>query len=161
MARNLVWLARAAYPKRKLIVWAASLHLMRNPATVQPLQGLPADYYRDMVTMGHEVWKALGRETYTLAFVAAEGEAGTPWGKPWKLDPVQPGSLEGMLLRAGHKNALVDFRRLDESGSWLRQKLTARPLGHRDMAADWTKVFDGVVFTRTMFPSTLTKRGKK
>src|SRR5262249_22192556 len=78
MARNLVWLAREAYPKRKLIVWAASFHLMRNPATVQPLRGLPADYYRDVVTMGHEVWKALGRETYTLAFVAAEGEAGTP-----------------------------------------------------------------------------------
>jgi erythromycin esterase len=161
MAKNLVWLAREAYPKRKIIVWAASMHLMRNPATVQPLKGLPADYYRDVLTMGHEVWKALGKETYTLAFVAAEGEAGTPWGKPWQLAQVQPGSLEGLLLAAGHTNAIVDFRQLDKSGGWLRQKLTARPLGHSDMAADWTNVFDGIVFTRTMFPSTLTKRAKK
>jgi erythromycin esterase len=161
MAKNLLWLAREAYPKRKIIVWAASLHLMRNPATVQPLKNLPADYYRDIVTMGHEVWKALGKETYTLAFVAAEGEAGLPWGKPWKLGPVQPGSLEGLLLAAGHTNAIVDFRRLDKSGGWLRQKLTARPLGHSDMAADWTNVFDGVVFTRAMFPSTLTERAKQ
>jgi erythromycin esterase len=161
MARNLLWLAREAYPRRKIIVWAASLHLMRNPATVRPLKKLPADYYRDVVTMGHEVWKALGRETYTLAFVAAEGEAGTPWGKPWKLEPAGRGSLEGLLVAAGSTNAVVDFRHLDESGSWLRQELTARPLGHSDMVADWPKVFDGIVFNRTMFPSTLTKHAKK
>jgi erythromycin esterase len=160
MAKNLVWLARELYPRRKIIVWAASFHLMRNPATVQPLKGLPADYYRDIVTMGQGVWNALGKETYTLAFVAAQGEAGLPWGKPWKLNPVAPGSLESLLLDAGHTNAIVDFRRLDDSGRWLAQKLTARPLGHSDMVADWTNVFDGVVFTRTMFPSTLTKRAK-
>jgi erythromycin esterase len=162
MAKNLIWLAREAYPKRKIIVWAASMHLMRNPATVKP-QGkpLPPDFYRDVVTMGHEVYKALSKETYTLAFVAAEGEAGVPWGKSWKLDPVQPGSLESLLIAAGHTNAIVDFRGLDESGRWLRKKLTARPLGHSDMTADWTNVFDGVVFTRTMFPSTLAKHARQ
>ena len=35
MAKNLVWLAREAYPQRKIIVWAASFHLMRNPASIQ------------------------------------------------------------------------------------------------------------------------------
>jgi erythromycin esterase len=161
MAKNLVWLAREAYPKRKIIVWAASLHLMRNPATVQPLKSLPADYYKDVVTMGHEVWKALDKETYTLAFTAAEGEAGTVGAKPWKLKEVPAGSLEALLALAGHTNAIVNFRELDESGSWLRKKLTARPLGYSDMTADWTNVFDGIVFTRTMFPSTLTKRATK
>jgi erythromycin esterase len=161
MAKNLVWLAHEVYPKRKIIVWAASLHLMRNPATVQPLgKPLPADYYKDIVTMGHEVWKALGKETYTLAFVAAEGEAGLPWSKPWKLLPVERDSLEGMLVAAGFTNALVDYRHLDASGSWLKQKLISRPLGHGDMKADWTNVFDGVVFTRTMFPSTMIKPAK-
>jgi hypothetical protein len=93
--------------------------------------------------------------------VAAEGEAGLPWGKPWKLAPLPPDSLENLLLEAGHTNAIVDFRQLDESGRWLRQKRSSRPLGHSDMAADWTDVFDGVVFTRTMFPSTLAKRAKR
>jgi erythromycin esterase len=162
MARNLVWLAREAYPKRKIIVWAASLHLMRNPTTVRPQDNpLPQDYYRGIVTMGHEVYKALGKETYTLAFMAAEGAAGNPWGRAWALNPVEPGSLEGMLAAAGHTYAVVDFRHLDESGAWLRRKMTARPLGHTDMTADWTNVFDGVVFTRTMFPSTQAKRVKQ
>ena len=55
---------------------------------------------------------------------------------------------------------IVDFRHLDESGAWLRTKLTSRPLGHSDAVADWTNVFDGVVFTRIMYPSTLAKRAK-
>jgi len=160
MAKNLVWLAREAYPKRKIIVWAASFHLMRNPSAVRPIKGLPADAYRDVVSMGHDVWKALGKETYTLAFIAAEGEAGRPGGKPWKLNSAPPDSLESLLVQAGHANVIVDFRRLDNSGRWLSQKLISRPLGYGDMEADWTNVFDGVVFTRTMFPSTMTKRAK-
>jgi erythromycin esterase len=158
MAKNVLWLAREAYPKRKIIVWAASFHLMRNPSAVRPIKGLPANAYRDTVTMGHDVWKALGKETYTLAFVAAEGEAGRPGAKPFKLNPAPPDSLESLLVDAGHANAIVDFRQLDDSGRWLRQKLIARPLGYGEMEADWTNVFDGVVFTRTMFPSTMTKR---
>jgi erythromycin esterase len=162
MAKNLVWLAREAYPKRKIIVWAASLHLTRNTATIHPLDNpLPADYYRNVVTMGHEVWKALGKETYTLAFIAAEGKAGVPWGTPWKLGPVDGDSLEGLCVAAGQTNAIVDFRNLDDSGAWLRKELKSRPLGHTDMVADWTNVFDGVVFTRTMYPSTLAKRARQ
>jgi erythromycin esterase len=162
MARNLVWLAREVYPKRKIIVWAASYHLMRHPAVVQPLdEELGPNYYRGTVTMGDEVWKALGKETYTLAFIAAEGKAGLPWAMPFELQPMTAGSLEDLFYDAEHKFAVVNFRDLDESGAWLRQKLTSRPLGHSDMAANWTEVFDGIVFTRTMYPSTLTKRAMK
>ena len=83
MAKNLAWLAREAYPKRKLIIWAASLHVARNPPTIQRLDNYkPADHYREMPTMGGAAWKVLGKESYTLAFIAAEGEAGNPFGKP-------------------------------------------------------------------------------
>ena len=74
---------------------------------------------------------------------------------------MQPDSLEGLLVAAGRTNAIVDFRHTGESGGWLRTKLRSRPLGHSDMVADWTNVFDGVVFTRTMYPSTLAKRAKE
>jgi erythromycin esterase len=163
MARNLIWLAREAYPKRKIIVWAASYHLMRNPASVRPSEkdrDLPADYYRDVTTMGDRIWKAFGSKSYTLGFIAADGKAGVPDGKPWKLAPIESGSLEALLVGAGHKNAIVNFRDLDKAGEWLKEKRLSRPLGHKDMTADWTDVFDGVVFTRTMTPSTLSKRAE-
>ncbi len=158
MAKNLIWLAREAYPDRKIIVWAASFHLMRNPASIQQSGNIPADYYRDIVTMGDGVWKELADTTYTLAFVAAEGEAGRFSMPRLKLPPPARGSLEDLLVAAGQSNAIVDFRRLDEGGAWLRQKLPARPLGYSNMVADWTNVFDGIVFTRTMTPSTLAGR---
>jgi erythromycin esterase len=156
MAKNLVWLARQAYPQRKIVVWAASMHVARNPSAITPLGGrLPADYYRDTVTMGNEVWKELGKMTYTLGFTAAEGKFGRFRGAPVPLPEFERGSLEDFLVVAGQQNAIVDFRHLDDAGSWLRQKLPARPLGYAYMTADWTNVFDGLVFTRTMFPSTL------
>jgi erythromycin esterase len=156
MAENLVWLARGPYAGRKIIVWAASFHLMRNPSKVYP-SGFSAVFgsqYRDTITMGHDVWKALGKETYTLAFTAAEGEAKLPWfAKANRLEPPEDGSLEDLLLKAGCTNAVIDFRGLGEDGKWLKKSIAARPLGHQYMKSDWTGVFDGIVFTKTMFGS--------
>jgi erythromycin esterase len=171
MAKNLVWLAREKYPTRKMIVWAASGHLMRNPAAVRPIPGAfvtdesgprpaPPDYYQGAATMGDGVWKALGKQTYTLAFLAADGEGGLAWSKPYPLAPVERGSLEDLAVAAGNSNIIIDFRRLDESGAWLRQKLAARPMGYGYMTADWTGIFDGFVFTRTMYPSTMALRAQ-
>jgi len=166
MAKNLVWLARQAYPKKKIIVWAASYHLLRNPSMVEPINGgtpseMPAEFYRDAVTMGHEVWKEFAKETYTLAFVAAEGQVGAYGRPPIVLSPPLPGSLEDLLVAAGQENAIVDFRHLDGSGAWLREKLPARPLGISGfMSADWTNIFDGFVFTRVMTPSTPSELAK-
>jgi len=50
-------------------------------------------------------------------------------------------------------SAFVCLRGLPE-GAPLRRPISMRPLGHAEMIADWTQVLDGVVFTRTMTPST-------
>lgn len=152
MAKNLVWLARDAYPKRRIIVWAASFHNMRNQQGVKPLEG--GDDYKDTHPMGDAVWKALGKETYSLGFVAAEGQAGLPWGQPWDLKPVRPGSFEELCVKAGLDNAIVDFRSIPDDKHWLRDEFEARPLGHSYMKAKWAQVFDGFVFTKKMTPST-------
>jgi erythromycin esterase len=149
MARNLIWLARTAYPKRKIIVWAASSHITRNP---------PSDWNR--TSMGHEVWKVLGKEVYTIAFTAAEG-----WWKTWpmnlpnQLKPPPAGSLEDLFVRVGYDNACVDFRSLCYDGAWLREKLIARPFGYVNKEANWTEMFDAMVFTKKMIGST--KAGEK
>ncbi len=144
MARNLIWLARTAYPNRKIIVWAASSHITHNPAS---------DWSR--TSMGHEVRNVLGEEVYTIAFTAAEGWWKVPTMKrPAKLEPPVAGSLEDLFVRAGFENAFVDFRRLGPDGAWLREKLIARPFGYINRQANWTEMFDGIVFTRKMTAST-------
>ena len=35
MARNLIWMHQQQFKDRKIIVWAASFHIMRNPASIE------------------------------------------------------------------------------------------------------------------------------
>jgi erythromycin esterase len=159
MARNLVWLAHEAYPGRKIIVWAAAFHLMRNPDTVamvtEPGKTAAASksvlsYPRDRIrTMGHEAWKDIGKETYSIFFTAAEGEfQALASAKPEQLKPLIPGSLEDLLVRAGVENGFLDLRRRGKDGSWLGERMVARLMGDMDYEADWTRVCDGILFLR-------------
>jgi erythromycin esterase len=159
MARNLVWLAHEAYPKRKIIVWAAAFHLMRNPETVAMIsepgktaalsKSVPS-YPRNMIrTMGNEAWKAIEKETYSIFFTAAEGEfQAIAMAKPEKLKPLIQDSLEDLLVKAGVENGFFDLRRRGKDGSWLEERLIARVMGDMDYEADWTKVCDGIFFLK-------------
>ena len=161
MARNFLWLAREKYPKRKIVVWAASYHTARGVKDIDWL--VPRDdggikreaKYAKTVTFGDEVCKAMGKEVYSVAFTAADGE--------WKLvqhkeavklaDP-RDGSLEHLLCQAGLTNAFLDLKTPPAGGEWLgKRRWVMRPLGYADMEALWPRSFDGVVFTRTMTPS--------
>ena len=160
MTKNFLALATEKYPKRKIIVWAASHYLMRNPTTIDTVVvkesgGVKREpTYPNGTIMGDEVCKKLGKEIYSIGFLAAEGE--------WKLmqtkesTPVpepRKGSLDDLLNKAGHKNAFVDLKGLPKE-HWLRKsRVVARPFGYADTEAVWPEVFDGFVFTKTMTPS--------
>ena len=161
MARNFLWLAKEKYPKRKVVVWAASYHTARNLRGVDTLVGQDGGgvkreaKYAKAVTFGDEVCKTLGAEVYSVAFTAGGGE--------WKLvqhkkavplaDP-RAGSVEELFVKAGTGDAFLDLKAPAAGGEWLRTKrLAMRPLGYADMEAVWPRVFDGVVFVKRMTPS--------
>jgi erythromycin esterase len=160
MADNFLWLLKERYPKRKVIVWAASFHTLRNPKGIDWV--VPKDgglkreaRYADTTTFGHEVCKAVGKDVYSVTFTADDGE--------WKLmqteeanrlAPARKGSFEDLMVQAGHANAFLDLKAPPAGGEWLRkQRLSMRPMGYQEMEAVWPDVFDGVIFTRTMTPS--------
>jgi uncharacterized protein (TIGR03067 family) len=170
MARNLIWLAQSQFSKRKIIVWAASFHLLRNQKqlTMIVAPGKNASErkamspYLDVATMGDEAYKTLGKETYNLLFTAAEGKFGsTRVTNPSNIPPPLPGSLEDLFVKAGCENAFIDIRGRDQSGEWLKQRLVGRMLGYGDYEGDWSSVCDGIVFTKKMYPSTLAKLDPK
>lgn len=152
MARNLIWLASERYPKRKIIVWAATFHIMRNPATIDTGGGGLS--YEKTVTMGHRVSEALGEQVFTVGFTSHEGTAGVPWQPPRDIGKATRDSFEDLCVRAGLQNAIVSFRETGDDAAWLREQNSSRPLGHLPMRADWTQVLDAVVFIRKMSPST-------
>lgn len=153
MGDNLVWLANDWYRGRKIIVWAATFHNVRNIGDID--SRMPDLDYSKAVTMGHRVWEALGDDVYNLGFTAYEGEVA-----PWMVDSAQTlavpmeGSLEDLVARAGLQNAIVDFRGAGPALSWLSKPMISRPLGYAEMEADWTSILDGMFFNRVMQRST-------
>ncbi len=160
MAKNFLWLVKERYPKRKVIVWAASYHTCRGIRDVDWLVekdgGLKREArYAKTTTFGGEVCKALGAEVYSVAFTAAEGEWKLMQNKQAvKLADPRAGSLEDLMCKAGLTNAFLDLKAPPAGGEWLgKRRWVMRPMGYGDMEAIWPRSFDGVVFTRTMIPS--------
>lgn len=146
MADNLAWLANERYSGKKIIVWAASMHIARNLPTVKS----PALSYAKLVNMGQGVHDAFKSQVYTIGFTAYEGSAGNPFSGSQALPRAGNGSLEALLHFAGMPLAWVDFRSLP-ADHWLRKPVGARPLGYAPMEAAWPNVFDAMLFTDRMF----------
>ena len=152
MGENLIWLANQWYAGKKIIVWAASMHVAHNVDRIDTR--MPQLSYKDYRTMGQVVHEKLGTAVYTIGFTAYQGKAANPRTAPRAIDAPQPESLETLFHAAGNPYAFVDFRGL-LADHWLRRPLIARPLGYAQMLSDWTGNFDAVIFTDVMFPNTV------
>ena len=157
MAANLSWLVGRRFPGRRVVVWSATLHAARNLSELTPLREEPTPWgislqemYRTKRVMGDYLRDEFGDAMYSIGFTALDGTtAGGPSGTP--IQAPRAGSLEDLLGRTGLQYAFVDLRRPLPGADW---KLIARPLGHSEMLADWSRVLDGFFFIRTMTPST-------
>jgi erythromycin esterase-like protein len=151
MAANLAWLGRRD-PARKIIVWGATSHLVRNRT------GIEGDPAPNMVPTGHLVAEQFKDQVYAIGFLAAEGEMGMARrGTKTPRAPVEPAdssSLDGLWRDSGQALGFLDLRRIPKGGEWLAAPLSARPLGYAPMKTVWPRHLDGFVFTRTMTPST-------
>jgi erythromycin esterase len=155
MADNLIWLAREAYPRRKIIVWAATFHNMRNSHLIEgSTPDLPCS---DVTTMGHLAWQTLGSLIFNVGFAAYQGEHGWAWQQPKPLPARAAGSLEDLWGATAQDVSFLDLRRIPAGGEWLEAPLVSCSLMDHEllMTADWSKILDAVVFIRTMRPSTL------
>ena len=153
MGETLAWLANERYRGRRIIVWAAASHTLRDPTAIvlDPGAGFS---YQGIVSMGQVAHAALGDAVYTIAFTSAEGTAGRVTdSKTTPLYPLNRGSLEDLLTAMGRRFLFLNLRGLP-GDHWLRSPITANPLGNSGVTTDWTQQFDALVFIRTMFPST-------
>jgi erythromycin esterase len=147
MGENLVWLADEYYKGKKLIVWAASFHNQFNADTIETPPGLS---YRGFDTMGHTARKKLGKDIYSIGFVAYQGHFGNPFSGAQPIPTMADSSLEGMWKASGHQVAFLDMQAAPDT-AFVSRPMVAAPLGYSPMKAVWRNVFDGFVFTDTMF----------
>lgn len=152
MARNLIWMHQKQFPKQKIIVWAASFHIMRNPAGIEVPDG--SIDYSEMVQMGHSVAKSLGNKVFTVGFTASDGAAGAYFRPAFGLAKPPTGTLEDIFVQADIANGWLSLNPEHKDGAWLNEELFSRPLGYKWMKANWGQHFDAMIFNREMKPST-------
>ncbi|MCG3123118.1 MAG: hypothetical protein GIKADHBN_01527 [Phycisphaerales bacterium] len=153
MGENLVWLMNGPYKGRKVILWAATMHLVRHAEGIElpPQFGISYDGY---TTMGEIANRTLGEEMYIVGFVTYGGQAGLAnMRNSWPVAPPPAGSFESLCKQTNRPFLFVPMRGLPE-GHWMRGEMSARPLGNADMTTNWSKQVDAFIYTERMWPST-------
>ena len=156
MGENLTFLANEYYAGRKIIVWAASSHNLRDPQSIHASMPGMEDIYKGYITEGQTAYSHLGDDIYSIAFTAYQGRIGYANQKVAGQDiGVAPaGSLADLMHKTGEKLLFVDLREFSRTPShWLHKPIVDRPLGHSPMETDWTKQFDALIFTDVLEPS--------
>jgi erythromycin esterase len=153
MGRNLLWLADGYFPERKIIVWAASIHVARNLDSLEAVEAVEPDSVPRPEAMGDLVFDALGDQIYALGFTVSTGSTGSVFKPAYDLSEVSEGAFEDLMNRAGFEYAIVDFRHIPAGGDWLGDGMISRPFGYVEERGDWTKVLDGLMYIREMIPS--------
>ncbi len=164
MFDRFMWLRNYFYPGKKIIIWAASGHLIKNSLLIERIE--PKKSFPDSVVMlpqmGDYLSNYLGDKLYTIAFIAYQGNTGIvyPEGHRFKnssfTNKVQVG--ENSLESEAHKlNKPYLFIKLRTTSKFNGSKFIAHPFGFSKDKADWNKVIDAFFFIDTMFPDKVLK----
>lgn len=140
MAKHLIWLANHRYSERKMIVWAATPHIMRDPDLRQAGSGTgPA--------MGKLIWDEFGNESYSIGMTSYIGTEN-------QIIPDQHflPEFEQLMNEAGFEHAFVDFRQVAQKESWLNTPFPARPAIHHTEVRRWSNLLDAFFFVREQEP---------
>lgn len=139
MGEHLIWLANDRYSDRKIIAWAATSHILRDPEFEQVGGTGPA--------MGQRVWDALGEQSYAIGMTSYSGAANHIVTDQHPLP-----EFEQLMEVSGFDHAIVQLRNSAVATSWVRGPFFARPLGHRTQQRVWSDELDALFFVRLQEP---------
>jgi erythromycin esterase len=117
MADNLTFLANTLHPGKKIIVWAANIHVRH--ANEQTTWVFP--------TMGGWLKQRFGGELYTIGLYPNRGTV--PGGRTvFTIDPAEPGTLERLLSDAGAPQLFVDLlsQPANDGTRWMYEPMLSR-----------------------------------
>ena len=163
MAERFNWLQKELYPNRKIIIWAASAHLMRNANQIVSLN--PKVIYTGAIHMGHYLYLDLKEDLYTIAFTTHHGNIGSVYPEDDREDRLEAipkpldGSYEDIAHKTGKAYLFTDLKNLPEE-HWLQHKVVAYPFGLIPNETQWGNIIDAFFFIDEMIPDRRLPRGK-
>jgi erythromycin esterase-like protein len=146
MAANLAWLLDVGYAGKKVVVWAATAHVINSR------EAIDKEGAAEMVPMGTYVHRKLGERSYVIAFSAGQGATRNfKTRQVTQHGPAPAQSIEWQIAQSGSPYAFVGRRAMQEQFggkrvSWL--------LGFEPMTGAWPDVVDGIFYFSTEQPST-------
>jgi erythromycin esterase len=157
MAENLIWLARE-HPDKKIVVWAANPHLMRNYHLIDDRLDTP--YICDCsYNVGQAIWEEFGEESFVLTPTAYSGRfnwravAGEMPDWDIVVDQDSTFELEELVEAAGFENVLLPLRDTATRAAWLSEPILSRtPWNYWAMNARWPQHTDAILFLHTISP---------
>ena len=159
MGENLIWLKENLYPTRKVIVWGASMHLAnRREDNIRNLEDGKATYLKGAYSVGSLVSAKYKNRSYSIGVTSHNGSYGRiGMAKPSEkeLIPLEASqfSIENQLAEQGYENILINLRCDRMRRCLVDKRWIGRFFAYGARAADWTEIFDGILFIKTMAPS--------
>ena len=155
MARNLIWLLTERYPDKRFVVWAATMHNVRNPTLLGQLDhGSHMHDFADFRPAGDWLVSELPElDVVSIGFVGLTGTRGWPGSeRSTALPEPTARSFEAAALATNIDYGLVDLRAHRGFAHWLAGSFSAGVVGP-PMEAPWGRVIDAIAFIRTMTPN--------
>ena len=148
MARNLQWLVKEKYPDRKVIVWAANDHIMKNTTT--SLRSKYLSYERMGTVFTSD--RLNNEETYVLGFSSRTGSYRRVNFPEARYVPEPDRNGFETWVKDEQAYAFVDFKRFRLENPGFSGRFSMKGRGQSKGRGVWTEVFDGVFYIRDMFP---------
>jgi erythromycin esterase len=144
MARNLEWLVRYKFANEKIIVWAASTHILKYS------DSLSSNYM--FVNMGTRFLRnpELRAQTYVMGFTSGEGTTGLlTANNTHSIASVKKNSVEKWMDVSAY--SFVDFASFNKLGA-AQNEFWMKGFSHYYSEEKWNRIFDGVFYIREMYP---------
>lgn len=152
MAENLIWLTENYLKNKKIILWGANYHFVRNISEVE--RSIPdEDYKKNTITMGHVLWGKFKNKMYSVGFTSYKIQD----ENAANFDSLSVATEEDFILEdysheKKYEYAFINLRDAMQN-SCMDFEYIAKPLGHIEQRSKWHNNFDGIFFIDKQKPS--------
>jgi erythromycin esterase-like protein len=140
MADNLLWLVNQYYPDKKVIIWAANMHILYNNALYQQKTD-----EMNFVSMGEYIKNEFGDQAYAMIFSSycRLSKRNTIYEKGGNK------SIEYQLYKHKIRYGFLNFRAIPED-SFLHDDIILRANQNYEIKGKWSDMADGLFYINTM-----------
>ena len=152
MAENTKWLLENKYKGKKVIIWAASYHITKQPEIISSTS---KHNFSGKKTLGGEIGNIYKDKVYSIGFISYQGKYGISFDKPkgTTIKLHNENSIEVYIHKYNYPFCFLALKDNKNIGS-----KTAMINGFNNESynsLDWSKNYDALIYIENMYPNTL------